>query len=110
MLLGLLGLGVKGVIVGGAAMGGFAGIKIKDANKSIKNSKIAVENLDKEYKELEKSAETSLIKLGNTKVEIWKDFDRFINAFKKIKNPPELSPHNSNNYKEHAILSPNILF
>lgn len=84
---------VAGVAIAAGATGIVTGAK---GTKKIANAKNRVKQADETYQAAKEKLEgkelttnISLDKLGSLKVQIWKDFDRFSNAFEKIQNRPE---------------------
>lgn len=86
------------LIVGGiAAAAGVAGVvsgakgakKISDAKSRVKAADEKYEAAKNTLEATEKGTTEALDKLGALKVQVWKDFDHFSNAFERIKNRPE---------------------
>ncbi|WP_414047666.1 hypothetical protein ACMGE7_01960 [Macrococcus equi] len=84
------------IVLGASAIAGGTGLitgvngakKISEAKDRIRRSDALYNEKRKEFDESEKMTTENLEKLGELKLNIWNDFDKFTNAFGKIKNRP----------------------
>ena len=101
-------------IIGGIAIAaGITGVTAGTKGvKKIANAKSIVEEAESKYnkskselKNVEKETGEQLESLGELKVEIWKDFERFSNAFEKIKNRPAFEQKTTGEFKmpKHSL-------
>lgn len=100
---------VAGIAIAAGATGLVTGAK---GTKKITNAKSRVKQADEKYQAAKEKLESkdistniSLDKLGSLNVQIWKDFDRFSNAFEKIQNRPEFETSISDKFTlpKHAL-------
>lgn len=99
----LIALAAKVAITAGAVSGGVGAKKMYDSKQSIDSSRYRY-NIGKDaYEEKQNKMNKNLENLGKTKVRVWKDFDRFVIAFEKIKNKPEFIYQNEEKIKIKEI-------
>lgn len=101
------------ILLGAAAIAGTTGVvagakgvqKISEAKDRVKAADDRYEIAKKKLHLNESSTMESLDKLGASKVQIWKDFERFSVAFEKIQNRPEFETKLNDTFKlpKHAL-------
>lgn len=103
------------IIVGGIALvAGAAGLvtgakgakKIADAKSRVNEADEKYENSKSLLNETEMKTTNQLDILGALKVQVWKDFERFSNAFEKIHNRPDFEEKISGEFTmpKHALI------
>jgi hypothetical protein len=88
-IIGGIIAGAAGVM--GAGMNWAASETNKEAEEILEDAKYKYDRKKSEFDSSQKSTQEELTKLANLKTEVWTSFDRFIKAFEKIKNRPNLS-------------------
>ncbi|MCM1165918.1 MAG: hypothetical protein NC299_08435 [Lachnospiraceae bacterium] len=85
-------LGIGAAIAGVAGVvSGAAGISLtKDANDTMNRAKNKYNSAQRKIDEASKTATDKMDELGNLEVEIIASFQRFLDAFEKVKNRPEI--------------------
>ena len=100
---------VAGVAIAAGATGLVTGAKgtkkISDAKNRVKQADEKYQAAKQKLEDKDTSTNISLDKLGLLKVQIWRDFDRFQNAFEKIQNRPEFENKSSDKFTlpKHAL-------
>ncbi|MGN9163028.1 hypothetical protein [Clostridium sulfidigenes] len=99
-------LGAAAVAGGtGLVSGGMGAKKVHDAKKIISSAQYDYDKKKSELDETEKKTTTCLDELGEQKLEIWKSFKRFSDAFEKIKNKPQFTANNEDklSFTKHEL-------
>lgn len=95
------------IVIGASAIAGGTGLvagvsgakKISEAKNRIKRANEKYNEIRKEFDNLEQLTTSSLENLGEIKLNIWNDFEKFTNAFSKIKNRPTFEAQKEENLK-----------
>lgn len=92
-------LGAAAVAGGtGLISGGIGAKKIHDAKNIISSAQYDYDKKKSVLDETEKKTTTCLDELGKQKLEIWKSFKRFSDAFEKIKNKPQFTENKEDKF------------
>lgn len=65
--------------------------KLSDASKIKNDANYRYKSKRLEFDSIDENTNTSLKKLGQLKVDVWKAFNKFISIYEKIQNKPEIS-------------------
>ena len=90
LILGVGAAAAAAVGVGGAVHGG---VKMKQANDTMKDAQSKHEKNIKHFEEENKKTTTAMDELGKKELEILSSFKRFSAIFERIQNKPEFKPH-----------------
>lgn len=92
-------LGAAAVVGGsGLVSGGMGAKKIHDAKNIISSAQYDYDKKKNILDETDKETRTCLDELGKQKLEIWKSFKRFSDAFEKIKNKPQFTENREDKF------------
>jgi hypothetical protein len=87
---------IGGILAGaagamGAGMNWAASETNKEAEEILEDAKYKYDGKKSEFDNSQKSTQDELTKLANLKTDVWTSFDRFIKAFERVKNTPNLT-------------------
>lgn len=89
------GAAAVGTIATSVAVGAASSVsgakKLSDASKIKDEANYRYSFKRQEFDSIEESTNGSLKKLGKLKVDVWKEFDKFVAIYEKIQNKPEIS-------------------
>ena len=94
----ILGIGAAIAGVAGLGSGIAGGVKMKDANDTMKMAQNKQEAAKKKFEDTNKKTTLKMDELGTLEMNILASFGRFSNAFEKIKNRPDFKDLNMEKY------------
>lgn len=89
----ILGIGAAIAAAGGVGTGIHGGVKMKEANDTMKSADTRHKNNIKRFEEQNVVTSKKMDKLGEKELKILKSFTDFSDVFEKIKNRPEFKPY-----------------
>lgn len=94
----ILGIGAAVAGVAGLGTGISGGVKMKRASDTVKMAKEIQEDAEKKLEQTNKRTTDKMDELGTLEMNILASFDRFCDAFEKIKNRPEFKEFDLEKY------------
>lgn len=95
----ILGIAAGIAAVSGVGAGISGGVKMKEANDTLKDAQARQKKAVEKFESTEKISSDAMDRLGRQELNVLKSFDRFSNVFEKIHNKPQFKEFQIGNVK-----------